>query len=97
MEKITKEQLKKAAKNVMVDMSEEEYDNFVLTFDNFAKYLGIVGDFEINDSIEPMVFPYEIQGQPNDFKEYVSIDKDDTFKNSKSYKNGEVKIGKVIK
>lgn len=97
MEKLTKEILQKAARNVMVDMSEEEYNRFLSNAQYFENNLAILEDFEISSDVEPMVFPYKVNGELYEFNAAESINKDDAFKNSSCYKNGELKIRKAIK
>lgn len=97
MEKITKEILKKSAKCVMVDMSEEEYDSLLSNIANIEKNLAILEDFQIKNDVEPMIFPYEIYDELKDFDDFSKVDKDEAFKNSSCYKNGKIKIKKVIK
>ena len=97
MEKMTKEKLKKAAKNVMIDMSEEEYDKFLNNFDNYAKNLAILEQLEVPENTEPMVFPYEVETTLRDDAQDEVIEADEAFKNSSCYKDGKIVIGKVVK
>ncbi|MDD3939013.1 MAG: Asp-tRNA(Asn)/Glu-tRNA(Gln) amidotransferase GatCAB subunit C, partial [Bacilli bacterium] len=59
MKEITKEVLKDAAKRLLFDMSEEEYDTLLKEFDVVIKQMQLIGQIEGVDDYEPMVFPFE--------------------------------------
>lgn len=98
MKKVNKEILKVSAKNVMIDMTEKEYDEFLNDFDSIERNLVLLENVEVPEDTEPMVFPYEIINEltPNG-EDLDSLDKDELFKNSNNYQDGIIRIKKVIK
>jgi Asp-tRNA(Asn)/Glu-tRNA(Gln) amidotransferase C subunit len=58
MKEINKQVLKDAAKRLLFDMSEEEYDTLLKEFDVITKQMDLIGQIEGIDNHEPMTFPF---------------------------------------
>ena len=82
----------------MFDMSDEEYNNLVLEFQDLIKHMELIGEIEGVDDAEPMTFPFDVT---NDcLREDVptpGTNRDELFKNSKDVVDGQIRIPKVVK
>ncbi|MCQ2776221.1 MAG: hypothetical protein MJ217_00635 [Bacilli bacterium] len=98
MKKITKEILKISARNVMIDMSDEEYDSFLEDIEPIRRNLALLSEVDIPEDTIPMVFPYEIQNElAENLIDLEPLDKKEIFKNSNNFDGEYIKIKKVIK
>ena len=97
MKEINKQVLKDAAKRLLFDMSEEEYDTLLKEFDVITKQMDLIGQIEGIDDHEPMTFPFpcetaylreDIPAKP--------LSKEDTLKNAKNKTAGQIKLPKVV-
>jgi aspartyl-tRNA(Asn)/glutamyl-tRNA(Gln) amidotransferase subunit C len=97
MKAINKEVLKDAAKRLLFDMSEEEYDTLLNEFDIVIKQMDKIGQIEGVDNYEPMTFPYEISTSflREDIPE-KPLSKEEALRNAKSKVNGQIKLPKVV-
>lgn len=97
MEKITKEVLKKAANNLMFDMSDEEYETLLNEFEVIIKQMEIISSIEGVDEAEPMTFPFEVT--TDYLREDVPSEplvRDDALKNAKDVVDGQIRLPKVV-
>ena len=81
--------------NAAAEWFDKKYSNFDVYEDEFFDLSS--EDFQIKNDVEPMIFPYEIYDELKDFDDFSKVDKDEAFKNSSCYKEGKIKIKKVIK
>ncbi len=97
MKEINKQVLKDAAKRLLFDMSEEEYDTLLKEFDVITKQMNLIGQIEGIDDHEPMAFPFpcetaylreDIPAKP--------LSKEDALKNAKNKTAGQIKLPKVV-
>ena len=97
MKPINKEELKEISRKLMFEMKEEEYNTLLCEFDVIIKQMNLIGEIDGVDEAEPMTFPFEVT---NDYlREDVvkdNIDKKDALKNSKTVKDGQISVPKVV-
>lgn len=97
MEKITKEILKKAANNLMFDMTDEEYETLIKEFEVIIQQMEIISSIEGVDEVEPMTFPFEVT---NDYlREDVPetpLNREEALKNAKDVVEGQIRLPKVV-
>lgn len=97
MEKITKEILKKAANNLMFDMTDEEYETLMKEFEVIIQQMEIISTIEGVDEVEPMTFPFEVT---NDYlREDVPetpLNREEALKNAKDVVEGQIRLPKVV-
>ena len=97
MKEITKEVLKDAAKRLLFDMSEEEYDTLLKEFDVVIKQMQLIGQIEGVDDYEPMVFPFECTtSYLRDDIPSKPLTKDEALRNAKNKSVGQIKVPKVV-
>lgn len=97
MKTVNKEILKTAARNLLFDMSEEEYDTLLKEFDIILAQMDYIGSLPGVDELEPMTFPYEIKV---DFlREDIPsepLTREDALRNAHDVSNGQIKLPKVV-
>ena len=91
------EVLKDAAKRLLFDMSETEYETLLKEFDIVTKQMNIIGSNPAIDEYEPMTFPFEcstsymredIPGEP--------LSREEALRNSKRKIGGQIRLPKVV-
>ena len=91
------EVLKDAAKRLLFDMSESEYETLLKEFDIVTKQMNIIGfNCEI-EKYEPMAFPFECS--TSYLREDVPeepLSREEALKNSKRKIGGQIKLPKVV-
>ena len=89
--------LKDAAKRLLFDMSEDEYETLLSEFDIVTKQMNIIGSDKSLDDYEPMSFPFEcttsylredVPGEP--------LSREEALRNSKRKIGGQIKLPKVV-
>ena len=97
MKAINKEVLKDAAKRLLFEMSEQEYDTLLKEFDVVIKQMELIGKIEGVDDYTPMTFPFDctttylredIPARP--------LSKDEALRNAKNKLGGQIKLPKVV-
>ena len=97
MKAINKEVLKDAAKRLLFEMSEQEYDTLLKEFDVVIKQMELIGNIEGVDDYAPMTFPFDcvttylredIPARP--------LSKDEALRNAKNKLGGQIKLPKVV-
>jgi len=97
MKAINKEVLKDAAKRLLFEMSEQEYDTLLKEFDVVIKQMELIGKIEGVDDYAPMTFPFDctttylredIPARP--------LSKDEALRNAKNKLGGQIKLPKVV-
>lgn len=91
------EVLKDAAKRLLFDMSESEYETLLKEFDIVTKQMDIIGSNKDIDKYEPMAFPFECTTSfmREDIPE-EPLSREDALKNSKRKVGGQIKLPKVV-
>ena len=91
------EVLKDAAKRLLFDMSDEEYETLLKEFDIVTKQMSIIGSNNEIEKYEPMSFPFEcttsylredVPGEP--------LSREEALRNSKRKIGGQIKLPKVV-
>lgn len=89
--------LKDAAKRLLFDMSESEYETLLKEFDIVTKQMNIIGSNHEIDKYEPMSFPFECT--TSYLREDVPaepLSRDEALRNSKRKIGGQIKLPKVV-
>ncbi len=89
--------LKDAAKRLLFDMSDSEYETLLKEFDIITKQMEIIGSDKSLDSLEPMVFPFECTTSylREDIPE-EPLNREVALRNSKRKIGGQIKLPKVV-
>jgi len=89
--------LKDAAKRLLFDMSDSEYETLLKEFDVITKQMNIIGSDKSLDSLEPMVFPFECTtSYLRDDEPEQPLDREVALRNSKRKIGGQIKLPKVV-
>ncbi len=91
------EVLKDAAKRLLFDMSENEYETLLKEFDIVTKQMDIIGSNKELDGYEPMAFPFECS--TSFLREDIPaepLDREVALRNSKRKIGGQIKLPKVV-
>ena len=91
------EVLKDAAKRLLFDMSESEYETLLKEFDIVTKQMSIIGSNHALDNLEPMAFPFECT--TSYLREDVPeepLTREEALRNSKRKIGGQIKLPKVV-
>lgn len=97
MEKVTLEILKKAANNLMFDMSSEQYNTLLNEFDVVLEQMNIIGTLQGIDEAEPMTFPFDVS--IDYLREDIPsepLSQNDALKNAHDVVLGQIKLPKVV-
>ncbi len=97
MEKVDLNLLKKCANNLMLEMSDEEYETLNEEFDVFFKQMEVFNDIEGLDEVTPMTFPFDC------YNSYLREDepsnpltKEEVLKNAKEVLDDQIVLPKVV-
>ena len=94
---ITKEKLKNYAGKLMFDMKDEEYETLQKEFDVILKQMDLIGNIENISEVEPMTFPFELDGvELRSDEESRNIEIEDALSNTGSKKGREIRVPKVV-
>jgi aspartyl/glutamyl-tRNA(Asn/Gln) amidotransferase C subunit len=91
------EVLKDAAKRLLFDMSESEYETLLKEFDIVTKQMSILGRNSEIEKYEPMSFPFECstsylrEDEPEE-----PLSREEALRNSKRKIGGQIKLPKVV-
>jgi len=91
------ETLKQAAKGLMFEMSEAEYNTLLIEFDIVVAQMKVIGENKDLDNIEPLVFPFECT--TSFLREDVATEplkREDALKNAGHKAGGQIKLPKVV-
>lgn len=97
MKKVTKEVLKKAANNLMFDMSDEQYDTLLEEFDVITKQMELVSRIKGVDETTPMTFPFDQKStylRKDEVK--TPLSKQEALKNADDVVDGYIRLPKVV-
>ena len=97
MDKITKEVLKKCARGLMFDMTEEQYDVLEQEFSLVLEQMELMDKDGDLDSYSPMTFPFDVT---TDFlredDELDCITREEALSNAKDVLENQIKLPKVV-
>lgn len=97
MKAMTKEVLKEAAKRLLFDMSEDEYDTLLKEFNVVIKQMELIGQIEGVDDYAPMVFPFECTtSHLREDAPSKPLTKEEALRNAKNKSAGQIKVPKVV-
>ena len=91
------EVIKDAAKRLLFDMSDSEYETLLKEFDIVIKQMDIIGSNKEIDEYEPMAFPFECS--TSYMREDIAITpltREEALRNSKRKIGGQIKLPKVV-
>ncbi len=98
MKKVNKELLKNAAHNLMLEMSDDEYEHLLGEFDSIISQTTVLSEIDGIDEAEPMVFPFDVT---NDYlREDIAsepLTKEEALKNAKDVRDGMIRLPRVVK
>ena len=94
---ITKDNLKEYAKKLMFDMEDCEYETLEKEFEIILKQMDLIGKIDGIKDVEPMTFPFELEGVTlREDEVNNTIDFDDLKVNAKETEAFQVKVPKVV-
>lgn len=99
MKEITIEVLKDAARRLLFDMSEEQYQTLLGEFEVLTKQMDTIGKIEGLDAYEPMTFPFDCSVTENELRDDVptqTLTVEEVLKNAGSTLDNEIKLPKVV-
>ena len=92
-----KESLKILANKLMFTMEDSEYDTLLEEFDIMIKQMDLIGKIDGIEKVEPMSYPFPIDGVCLREDEVVDeLNIDDILQNSGSTLYNQVKLPKVV-
>ncbi len=97
MEKVTLEILKKAANNLLFDMSFEQYQTLLNEFDIIQQQMQIIGKLKNIDDVSPMIFPFDVS--ISYLREDIAktpLSQQDALRNAHDVVLGQIKLPKVV-
>ena len=82
----------------MFDMSDDEYSDLVIEFENLIKHMELIGEIEGVDDAEPMNFPFDVTSSTlREDVPFIENKQDELFKNSQDVVDGQIRLPKVVK
>ncbi|MFX0037139.1 MAG: Asp-tRNA(Asn)/Glu-tRNA(Gln) amidotransferase subunit GatC [Candidatus Hermodarchaeota archaeon] len=96
-EEISKETIEHISKLALLDLSEEEKENFAKELGNILSYFKKLDDIDTSN-VKPMTHP--IDGLKNVFREDIpwkSLSNEEALKNAKHKQDGYIKAPRIIK
>ena len=94
---ITKEKLKNYANKLMFDMDDKEYETLKKEFEVIIKEMDLIGNIENIENVEPMTFPFELDGvELRNDEDSRNIEIEDALSNTGSKKGREIRVPKVV-
>lgn len=96
METVSKEKLKDYASKLMFDMKDEEYLTLQNEFEVILKQMDLISKIKNISEVEPMTFPFEMEGRMREDKENNVLTSDEALKNAGERLKDEVKVPKVV-
>lgn len=96
MKELNEEILRKCAKGLMFDMTDEQYELILNEFDITLEQLKLINDIDLSN-VSPMTFPFECY---TDFlredEELSTISRDDALSNAKDVVDNQIRLPKVV-
>lgn len=94
---ISIEKLKDLANRIKFDMELEEYQTLQVEFENLLNQMDLIGEIENIDDLEPMTFPYELEGigyREDEVNDTSTVD--EVLSNVKEKQANMIKTKKVV-
>lgn len=97
MKEINKDVLKDAARRLLFNMSEEEYDTLLQEFAVLTKQMETIGKIPGLEDYEPMTFPFDCHTSylREDIPE-EPLEREEALRNAGSVFEGQIKLPKVV-
>ena len=98
MKKVDKEVLKEAARKLLFDMSEEEYETLLEEFDFIINQMELISHIKGVDYVEPMSLPYPVT--TTEMREDIAekpLTQEEALKNAGDKKDGMIILPKVVR
>ena len=96
MKELNEEILRKCAKGLMFDMTDEQYDLIFKEFDVTLEQLKLINEIDLQD-VTPMTFPFICY---TDFlredDETSTISREDALRNAKDVVDNQIRLPKVV-
>ena len=96
MKELNEEILRKCAKGLMFDMTDEQYDLIFKEFDVTLEQLKLINEIDLKD-VRPMTFPFNCY---TDFlredDETSTISREDALRNAKDVVDNQIRLPKVV-
>ena len=96
MKELNEEILRKCAKGLMFDMTDEQYDLIFKEFDVTLEQLKLINEVDLKD-VPPMTFPFNCY---TDFlredDETSTISREDALRNAKDVVDNQIRLPKVV-
>ena len=89
--------LKQAARGLLFDMSEEQYQTLMSEFDIVVAQMKIIGENKELDKAEQMVFPFDVS--TSKMREDVPqepLPREEAIRNANNKIGGQIKLPKVV-
>lgn len=97
MKKVTIEVLKKAANNLLFDMSDEQYQTLLDEFDIIQQQMEIIGTLKNIDNVTPMTFPFDVSvSYLREDEPSQPLKQEEALKNAHDVVLGQIKLPKVV-
>ncbi len=97
MKKVNEELLRKAADNLLFDMSDEQYKKLNEEFDTILSQMEYIGEIPGIDDVEPMTFPFDVSItylREDEAKQPLACK--DALRNAHDVVLGQIKLPKVV-
>ena len=86
MKELNEEILRKCAKGLMFDMTDEQYDLIFKEFDVTLEQLKLINEVDLKD-VTPMTFPFNC---------YTDFLREDALRNAKDVVDNQIRLPKVV-
>ena len=98
MKEITDSLLKECAKNIMIELNDEEFNQLKEDFIMVSDELNKIGKIEGLDDAKPMTFPFDVTISYLREDEPVNkLTRDEALSNAKDVLGGQIRLPKVVK
>ncbi len=97
MKEIDKNILKKAARNLLFEMTEAQYDLLEIEFSTLLSQMDLIGQIANIDLAEPMTFPFDItRTSLREDEPRQPLEPSDILKNAGNVLDNQIKVPKVV-
>ena len=96
MKELNEEILRKCAKGLMFDMTDEQYDLIFKEFDVTLEQLKLINEVDLKD-VTPMTFPFNCYTNfLREDDETSTISREDALRNAKDVVDNQIRLPKVV-
>lgn len=97
MKPIDKPLLVDASTRLLFTMTDNQYELLITEFDILLKQMALIGDITNVDNLEPMTFPFAMQGSPmRQDVEGPTLTQAQALTNVSQQLDGQIKLPKVV-